>query len=816
MRTMLEDWTRDFVRSGRSLLKAPGYLAVAVLTLSLAIGANTAIFSVVDTVLLDPLAFPDADRLVVIKGMAPGSDLPEEFGLGAEFYIEYGENARGLEDLAYIQGGQTTVQSGDHVERLFIGSGPPALYSTLGAVPVLGRLPTAEDEEGEVAVLTHWLWTEWFGRDEAVLGQTIEVSGQERTIIGVMGPSFQVPDDRTSLWVHDLITPPVQPGGFNLNLVGRLAPGVDHATVTTELDALADRLPERFGGSPTYVEVLETFRPVVRSLESELVGDFATALWILLGTVGIVLLIACANVANLMMVRAESRERDLAVRRAIGAGRWALIRGHMMESLLLAGAGAVGGALLARVGVPLVVRAAPESIPRLSSAGIDPEALLFTVGVATVAAVAAGLLPALKFSNPNVMRGLRSERWVASGGSPATRNALVIVQTAAALVLLVGAGLLLQSFREIRSVDPGYETEDIFTFQFAPDPEVHELTDAPSLARFHYAFMDRLSALPGVESVGLVNTLPLDEGAGNARVATEGYDGPPDAAPMVRLTMAGGDYFQTMGIQLLSGRYFERRSEPSGENHAIVSRTMAERLWPEENPIGKVIRPAGAPDAFPWITVGGVVEDVILEDFREQEPEPLLYLPMVGPIAQAWAVGTPAYVVKSTRADRLAPEIRSVIQEVAPGAPMYRIFTMEGLADRSMAQLSFTMLVLFVAAGLALILGAVGLYGTLSYVVSGRTREIGVRMALGAAASDVRRMVVRQGGTVALAGVAIGLVAAFFLTQSLESMLYGVEALDPVVLGAVSLLMVGVALVASYVPARRASGVDPAISLRAE
>jgi predicted permease len=397
-----------------------------------------------------------------------------------------------------------------------------------------------------------------------------------------------------------------------------------------------------------------------------------------------------------------------------------------------------------------------------------------------------------------------------------TRNALIVVQTAAAIVLLVGSGLLLQSFRALRSVDPGYDTANIFTFQAAPDPERHGLSDAPSLARFHYMFMDRLAALPGVESVGLVNTLPLDEGAGEARVATSGYTGPPQNAPRIRITFADGNYFPTMGIGLLAGKLFERRTEPTVAVEAVVSRAAAEHLWPGQDPLGQVIRPAGAPETFPWISVAGVVEDVILADFRDQVPEPLVYLPLVGATPTAWAVGTPAYVMKSARADVIGPEVRALIQEIAPGAPMYRVFTMEQLADRSMARLSFTMVNLFIAATLALLLGAVGIYGTISYVVSRRTREIGIRMALGAKAADVRRMVVSQGGRVAFIGVVIGLVAAVFAARSLESLLYEVQARDPIVFAAVALVMIGVALIASYLPARRASAVDPVVAIRTD
>ena len=813
---MLEPWKGELTHAVRSLFRARTFTAVASLTLALAIGANTAIFSVVDAVLLDPLAFPEPDELVVVKGTAPGTDLEEEFQLGPEFYLTYKEAARSLEDLAFVGMVQTTVRSGEKAERLFVAAGPPSLYSTLGVAPVLGRLPTMADEEGQVVVLGHRLWTDWFARDPAIVGKTIEVSGEFRTIVGVLPPSFEFPDEEVSLWSHDLVTPPVSPGNFNLFLVGRLAPGATTQSLTTELAALTPRVLEQAGGPPPFARVLEKYRPVVRSLEEELVGDFATPLWILLGTMGIVLLIACANVANLLIVRAEAREQELSVRKALGAGRGRLLRSLLAEALVLAALGGAAGVLIAWAGVPLVVRAAPESIPRIGDVGIDGGALLFTALAVTIAALAAGILPALRFSNPDMATALRSSRRTGTSGSPLTRNVLVVVQTAAALVLLVGSGLLLQSFRALRSVDPGYDTESILTFQMAPDAEALGLTDAPSLARFHYGFMDRLAALPGVESVGLVNTLPLDEGAGEARVATTGFSGPPESAPRVRLTFADGDYFRTMGISVLAGRTFERRAEPTSDVTAIVSRSAAELLWPGQNAIGQVIRPAGAPDAIPWMTVGGVVEDVILTDFREQTPEPLIYLPLVGPSARVWGVGTPAYVVRAPRAEQLTATVRSLIQEISPGAPMYRVSTMERLAEQSMARLTFTMLTLFIAAALALVLGAVGIYGTISYVVARRTREIGIRMALGAQAADVRRMVVTQGGRVALVGVGIGLVAALFSSRWLESLLFEVQARDPLVFAAVSLVMIGVALLACYLPARRASAVNPVEAIRNE
>ena len=805
---------RDLRVAMRSLRKAPWFAASAILTLALAIGANTSIFSVVNTVLLDPLAFPDADQLVAIRASAPGSEINGEFGPGAEFFVEYKQNARTLQDLAHFQTAQTTVSADQNVDRLFIAAVSPSLYSTLRVEPLIGRLPTEQDPEGTVMVMSHWLWTTWFNSDPSVLGRAVQVSGAPRTVIGVMRPDFQFPSERTSVWIHDLVTEPVRPGGFGLGLVGRMAPGATHESLRTELAALAQRLPERFGSTPVYARIIAAHQPIVRSLEETLVGNLKDPLWILLGTAGIVLLIACANVANLFLVRAESRRRDLAVRRALGAGRAVLIRSQMAESFLLATFGAAGGVLLAWFGVPLIVQAAPENVPRLASAGIDGTALLFTAGVALIAALASGLLPAIRFSVVEITSGLRSSRQSGSTSGRLTRDTLVVVQTAAAFVLLVASALLFQSFRELRSVDPGFETADIFTFQMAPNPRELGIVDGPGAAQFHYGFLDRVAALPGVQSVGLVDTLPLDEGAANVRFATERTEA---GGALLRATYADRDYFKTMGISLLSGSYFTRDTAPAAVPGVIISKSAAETLWPGENPLGQRLRHTGAPSPSEgWLTVIGVVEDVMLANFREEQPNPMVYMPLVGYTPRAWIVGTPAYVVKTARAETIGNEIRELIRQIAPTAPMYRIFTMDGLAARSMAGLSFTALSLGIAAVLALVLGCIGIYGTLSYMVSQRASEIGIRMALGAQTGQVRRMIVGHGSRVALIGVAIGIIGALGLTRLLSSLLFRVTALDVATFLAISAMMIGVALLASYVPARRASRVDPMIALRSE
>lgn len=810
---MLENWTRDFTQAGRTLGRAKGFAIVTVITLALAIGANTAIFSVVDTVLLDPLDYPSSERLVAILATAPGTDLPEEFGPAPEFYIQYQE-AELLESVGLFRQGQTTARWDDQIDRLFVAQSTPSIFSTLGVTPELGRLPSEEDDPGSVALISYGLWTTWFGSDPTAIGRSFEVSGQLRTVIGVMKPEFRFPDDRTTVWIHQELTDEAQvrPGNFGGSyLLGRIQPDTEVAAVEAELALLASRIPDRFGGPQPYRDIIDKHRPIVRSLEEELVGDIAGPLWLLLGTVAIVLLIACTNVANLFSVRAESRRRDFDVRQALGAGRFRLVRTQMSEAILLAVLGGAVGISLAWAGLPLLVRFAPENIPNLDSARLDSAALLFTGAVTIMTAFVFGLVPSIRFSKPRLVGALRQAGGIGEQRRRWGRDALILVQTGAALVLLVGSGLLMRSFWTLTHVDPGYDTEDIFSFQVAPSRD--ELNDGPTFAQFHRGFMDQVAGLPGVESVGLTNWLPLDEGAGSNRFTTELSQVTGDQPPPLRMTFVGGDYFQTMGIALERGRTFQSSDHVVGSGTVVVSASTAETLWPGQDPIGETL---SHDDGANWARVVGVVEDIFLDDFRQASPDPMVYLPMVGPAARSWGVGSPAYVVRSTRADVIAPEVRALMREFVPESPMYRIFTMKALAQRSMAQLSFTMLMLAIASGLALILGAVGLYGVLSYVVSTRNREIAVRMAVGARDREVRRMVVLQGARLTAAGVAIGLVAALFLTRLLDSLLFGVGTLDIPTFVAMAGLMLAVALLASYLPARRASLVDPMDSLRGE
>jgi len=806
---VIAQWTTDLRHAWRGLLRTPGFLVTSVGTLALAIGAVAGLFSVVNTVLLKPLPFPNADRLVVLSGTAPGSDLPERFGLGFDFYFEYKENSELIAGLFAFGGGTSTLRTDTRVERIPMAFPTNDMYATLGVRPIVGRLPVPEDGD-RVVVISDRLWDQWFGRDSAVIGRSYFVSGEMRQVIGVMPPEFRFPSDETLLWVAgEAQLSQVQPGNLGLPIVARMKEGVTHEQLARELTRLSKNLPNRFGGPATYARLIGQHSAVVDPILDRLVGPTTrTSLWVLLGAVSVVLIIACANVANLFVVRAEGRKRDLAVRHAIGASRAQLARLQMAEALLVAVPAGALAVVISTVALPLFLRAAPEGIPRLGQVGLDVWVLVATFALVMFTALACGIGPALSASSPDLTR-LREGGRGATGRRHWGRDALVVGQAALALVLLIGSALLVQSFQRLRQVDPGYQTNDIYTFQFAPDQP--HLVDGPTWGRLHLDFMDRLRALPGVTAVGVVNNLPLDEGTGGGRFLNDAMsdDG---GGVLLDQNFTGGDYFRAMGIRLLSGRTFTEGEAVTPNNSIIISRSASQKLWPDQNAIGQRIRRPRGTSAF---TVVGVVNDVKQDDWRDAG-EAVVYFPLTGPEPRTWAMGSPAYVVKSPRAASLAGEVRELVRQVAPEAPVYRGFTMEFLAQRSMVQLSFTMLTLGVVSALALILGAVGLYGVLSYVVAERTREIGVRMALGATAGVVRRQVVSQGTKVVLVGVGIGIAVAFAATRLLGALLYDVKAVDSVVFAAMSLAMIGVGMLASYVPARRASGVDPIEALRGE
>ena len=811
---MIVPWTTDLRHAWRALARTPGFFITSVGILALAIGAVAGMFSVVDTVLLRPLLYREPERLVSLGGTAPGSDLPERFGLGADFYVHYKEHSKLLDGIFMFGGGTSTLRTENRVERIPMAWPTNDMYATLGVHPQLGRLPRPEDGD-DVVVISDKLWSTWFGRDSSIIGKSYFVSDSMKQVIGVMPPEFKFPSDQTMLWVATpVLLEQIRPGQLGAPVIARMKSGVTREQLAVELTALSKQLPVRFGGPPAYARIIAQHHAVVDDLRESLVGSTArTSLWILLGAVSVVLIIACANVTNLFLVRMEGRQRDMAVRRAIGASRAQLIRLQMIEAFLVAlPAGAIA-VVLSAVALPLFLHSAPEGIPRLAQVGLDAATVATAFVLVVVVGLACGVVPAVRASSPDLTRLRDGGRGATRGGRRWGRDLLVVGQTALALLLVIGSALLVQSFQKLRHVNPGYQTKDIYTFQFAPDQP--NLRDGPSLGRMHLNFMDRLRALPGVTDVGVVNNLPLDEGTGGARFLSDAMGADANGV-LLGINFTGGDYFRAMGIRLLQGRTFTDDEAVTPNSSVVISRSAAQKLWPHESALGQRIRQAGAGDTTPRFTVVGVVDDVKQDDWRVEGQAAVAYLPLTGPTPTAWGMGSPAYVVKSPRAASLGPQVRELVHQIAPEAPVYREYTMEFLARRSMIQLSFTMLTLGIVSVLALILGALGLYGVLSYVVAGRTREIGVRMALGATTGAVLRQVVSDGAKVVIVGIVIGVAAAIASTRFLSTLLYGVKAVDPIVFAGMSLMMLGVGILASWMPARRASSVNPAESLRSD
>ena len=807
---MLKSLIADLRQATRTLGRTPGFTFTAVLMLGLAMGVVTALFSAVNTVLLQPLPFAEPERLFYVSGEAPGSQFTGELGVSNELLVHYRERSKLIERAALYNWFTNTLRVDERSERLEMSLPSNELFTTLGIAPQLGRLPSADDT-AEVVVISDRLWADWFGRDPKVIGRTVTLFREPREVVGVMPAAFRFPIEDTLLWLSRPVNAAQiqQPGRFGDSMLVRARPGVSAEALQAELTQLAAEAPARFGGTPAYASLMQQYRAVVQPLEQQLLGPIAGPLWLLFVAAAVLLLIACANLANLFLVRTESRQRELAVRRALGAGRAQLVRLQLAEALLVSLMAGALALVLSVLLLPMLISLAPAGVPRLQQAALDATTLVFTAIVAVLSGLLCGVLPAWRGAAPQLAR-LREGGRGQTSGEHRMRQGLVIGQTALALTLLIGAGLLLRSAEALYRVDPGYDVPDVFTFQFAP--EQASLNNPAAWARFHQDFLQRLATLPGVQTVGLVENVPLNEGTEVIRARTQDMGVSAAEGQVLNITYSAGDYFRAMGIALVAGRHFDAQDH-AGSGALILSKTAAERLWPGRDPIGQRLQREGREE---WETVIGVVEDVLQANFWTA-PEPLIYAPLMGPtLATSWRVASPAYVIKSTRAESLAGDVRALVREVAPEAPMYRVFTLQGLVQDSLTRLTFTLMTLGLAAALAVCLGAIGLYGVLSYVVASRTREIGVRMALGAPATQVQRMIVRQGLAVVAIGVATGLVAAALASQALGSLLFGVQSVDLLTFISMALLMLCIGALASYLPARRASRLAPMVSLRRE
>jgi predicted permease len=813
---------REMRQAFRALVRAPRFTLVVSLTLALAVGTNTIVFSAVSGILLQPLPFRDAGRVVGIYSTAPGLGYPQ-FPLSAGVFFAYKDEARPFENMGIYQQSGASLTGGGDPEIVRSARMSASVFSTLGAVPLRGRIQSAEEDlpgGSPVALISEGLWARRFGSDPDILGKTLRVDGHARQVIGVMPASFTFPEEHSDVWLPLGIDPEqADPGSFSWNAVGRIKPGLSPEDAQAQMQALAARLPERYPGDDA--ASLRAFLSkgaygvLIRPYKETIVGSVRTPLWILLGSVGCVLLIACVNVANLLLVRTENKQRELAVRAALGAGRKGLLVRSFAESAILATLGGLGGLLLAAVGVPMLLRAAPPTLPRLDQVGLDAPVLLFTLAVTALSAALFTLIPVARYSGPHLLTGLGQSARGSSVGpkSHRMRSTLVVAQTALALILMVGSGLLFRSFREIRQANPGFVPRDVLAFRLSL-PETR-YPSATQVAAFHEELLGRLRGLPGVQSVGAASNLPLGVNAQGTAFEVEGFPvAAGDVPPMFWYKYAAPGYFETVGIPVVSGRTFVPADHESNLGNVIINTVVARRYWPGEDAVGKRIRFAG--DSAGWYAVVGVVGETKERGLRT-DPIDQVYLPMVAKNGDdGWRAAFMTYVIKAHNPEALVPAVRAQVSQMDADLPVASVRTMDEMVADSVVRLSFTMLALAISAVIALLLGAVGLYGVLSYVVTQRTREIGIRMALGAEAESVLRLVVGQGARTAATGVGVGLLGALGLTRFLRSLLYETAPLNVPVLLEMSLLLFGVGLAATYLPARRASQVDPATALKTE
>ncbi|MBM4183039.1 MAG: ABC transporter permease [Gemmatimonadetes bacterium] len=810
----------DLRLAPRTLARHPTFALVAIVTLALGIGANTAVFTLVDGVMLSPLPFRDSDELVTLRHLGRGGadQLPMSQGL----YVLYREQAASLDEIALYGPAAPNLVTDGEAQRVTAQTVTPSFFGVLGVDAAIGR--TFSEEEGApgadpVVILSDGLWRDTFGADPSILGRTVDLNGTVREIVGVMPPDFGHPNREARLWLPMPVNPTNAPlAAFGADGVARLAEGASVESALTELTGLIGRLREIFpeSGAPAFLEQVE-LRAVVTPLKESMVGDVDTTLWILLGTVGFVLLIACANVANLLLVRAEARQREMAMRLAIGASRADVLRASMGESFVLSVAGALLGVAVAILALRAAMGFLPSALPRAAEIGVDLRVLAFTAGISLACALFFGLVPLLRLRRASLVGGLRegAAHGATSGRARhALRNSLVVVQMALALVLLAGSGLMLRSFQALRAVDPGFDSERILTAGFNIPPG--EIQGWAEVAGFYRQLGDALRAQAGVEAVGFAQVVPLAGGGPFFTMEIEDHPRSDGELPVLAShNQVEPGYFEAIGIDLLEGRSPEPGDGAEGARSVVVSESFARHWWPDASPLGRRVR-MGQPNEE-WFQIVGVVADAKYESL-EGDAEEMVYWPSTIGAAATPQAARGVQVVLKARTDPLAllPILRREAEALNARIPLSNPRTMDDVFAAATSRTSFTMALLGAASGIALLLGLVGIYGVVSYVVSQRTREIGVRMALGATAPSVRAMVVRHGLLLAGAGVVTGLIGAGALSSVMASLLYGVSPTDPPTYGAVAVVLVAVSLAATWLPATRTAAVDPARALRAD
>lgn len=798
MATLLKD-----LRFGaRLLLKRPGFTFIAIITLALGVGANTAIFSVVNAVLLRPLPYPDSERLVTMRSNQSVPDLDDIKAQSQAFEFLGGSVLQALDFTGEAEPVQ--VQAALCNEDLF---------DALGVKAAIGRTISA-DEAGfggeRVVVLSHAFWQRHFAGDAGVVGKSIPLSGNSYTVIGVMPSGFSMPQQEPDLWAAVRVANPVAAkfrGVHFLRTFLRLKQSATLDQARAEMEGIDRWLAEKEPAEN------KDRRTVFVPLHERVVGSTRTALFILLGAVVLVLLIACANFANLLLARAASREQEFVVRAALGAGRGRLVRQMLTESVLLSVIGGAVGLLLAMWSIDLLVALKPANLPRLSEIGIDMRVLAFTLSVSIATGLVFGLLPALSATRLNLNDALKEGGRGATGGAAShrVRSFLVVSEIALALVLLIGAGLLIKSFRQLQSVDPGFNANNLLTMRVElPESRYREI---PKQLVFRQRVLESVNSLPGVQAA-MVSELPMSSDWLTHNFIIEGRDPlAPGDEPELMTRSVAGEYFTTMGIPLLAGRAFSTEDRPEAPMVAVVNQSMAHQYFPNQDPIGARFRWARGNEPR-WITIVGVVGDVRHFGFQIDE-QPAAYTAYEQQ-DQPWKRWMTLVIRSNAEQAALLAQVKSQLWTVDSQIPVTRVKSMTEVMAGSLAEQRFNMALLGLFAAVALTLAAVGIYGVMSYSVTQRTHEIGVRMALGANQKSVVALVMRQGLTLTATGVALGLAAAFGLTRVMSSLLFGVSATDPVTFAIISLLLAGVALAACFVPARRATNVDPMIALRYE
>lgn len=808
MRTLWQDLRYGF----RMLRKKPGFTAVAVLALALGIGANTAIFSVVNAVLLRPLPYKDAERLVVIWGTEPKLEV-KVFPTSGPDYLDWKNQNQVFERMAALEDASFNITGEGVPERVQSMASSADLFPLLGVQTKLGRTFSGEEEQAgrnKVAVLSHALWQRRFGSDPNLIGQTITLSGESYSVIGVMPPDFSFPegDKKIDVWVPlDFSTEEMRRRGHrNLLVLGKLKLGVTIEQARAEMNVLSRRLAEQYPSTNADWSIS------VVSLRDQLTEDIGPALLVLFGAVGFVLLIACANVANLSLARAAVRQKEVAIRIALGASRFRLVRQFLTESVLLAVLGGVLGLLLAFWGVDALVALLPTDVPRLEQIGVDRYVLVFTLVVSLATGILLGLVPAQQATKPDLTEALKEGSLSLMIGSRRNRvrGLLVISEVALALVLLIGAGLMLKSFQHLRDIKPGFDPDNVLTMQIAL-PQLKYAEEQQQMA-FFQQLLQRVEALPGVRSAGAVTNLPLaDDSVTDFTI--EGRPEPESAkdAMIASYGSVSPNYFRAFGIPILKGRAFTEQDTKQSVPVVVISEKLARRYWPDEDPIGKRIREGDSENPKPWLSIIGVAGDIRRYGL-DSEAKPEMYIPYLQQPKPAMAL------VIRTASDptNLVASVRNEVQAIDKDQPVHAVKVMNQAVAASIASRRLSLMLLGIFAVLALVLAAVGIYGVVSYSVSQRTHEIGIRMALGARPRDVFKLIVGQGMLLTLIGVAFGVAGAFAVTRVMASLLYGVSPTDPITFIGLSLLLAAIALLACYIPARRAMKVDPMVALRYE